>query len=256
VAGERCDHQRADPRQLAQELDAPIVTGIVESYRDQGFFDNASITIMPDGTTLSRYDKLRRVPFGEYVPFRSLIEKTSPDFLPGTDARPGTGPAVIETGVGRAAISISWEVFHDDRTYSGMRNGGQIQLNPTNGSSFWLTIVQTQQIASSKLRAIESGRWVLQAAPTGFSAIIEPDGTIVERSAVSEARVLQGTVELREGNTWATNLLWYPMFAIALLSYAAAWTVARRNGVSAAPSADTDQPDAHDEPGPTDSKAG
>jgi apolipoprotein N-acyltransferase len=108
-----------------------------------------------------------------------------------------------------------------------MNNGGLIQLNPTNGSSFWLTIVQTQQVASSQLRAIESGRWVLQAAPTGFSAIIEPDGTIVERTAISEARVLQGEVELREGNTWATRFTWYPMFFIALAAYAVAWTMAR-----------------------------
>ena len=211
----------------AQQLDAPIIAGIVESFSDEGFFLNASVTINPDGTTSSRYDKLRRVPFGEYVPFRGLIEKVAPDFLPTNDAKPGTGPAVIETGVGTAAISISWEVFHDDRTYSGMRNGGLIQLNPTNGSSFWLTMVQTQQIASSQLRAMETGRWVLQAAPTGFSAIIEPDGTIVERSAISEARVLQGEVELREGNTWATTLGWYPMFVIALIGYAAAWAAAK-----------------------------
>lgn len=209
---------------VAQEVDAPVIVGIIESFSDEGFFLNASVTINPDGTLSSRYDKLRRVPFGEYVPFRGLIERVAPTFLPSNDAKPGTGPAVIETGVGTAAISISWEVFHDDRTYSGMRNGGLIQLNPTNGSSFWLTLVQTQQIASSQLRAIESGRWVLQAAPTGFSAIIEPDGTIVERSGISEPRVIQGEVELREGNTWATQLLWYPMLIIALLAYTVAWT--------------------------------
>ncbi|MFT4597378.1 MAG: apolipoprotein N-acyltransferase [Paracrocinitomix sp.] len=213
--------------ELAQQLDAPIIAGIVETFSDEGFFLNASMTINPDGTNSGRYDKLRRVPFGEFVPFRGLIERLAPDFLPTNDAKPGTGPAIIETGVGTAAISISWEVFHDDRTYDGMNNGGLIQLNPTNGSSFWLTIVQTQQVASSQLRAIESGRWVLQAAPTGFSAIIEPDGTIVERTAISEARVLQGEVELREGNTWATRFTWYPMFFIAFAAYAVAWIMAR-----------------------------
>ena len=213
---------------VAQSVDAPVIAGIVESFNDEGFFLNASVTINPDGTLSSRYDKLRRVPFGEFVPFRGLIEAVAPEFLPANDAKAGEGPAIIETGVGRASISISWEVFHDDRTYSGAQNGGLIQLNPTNGSSFWLTIVQTQQIASSQLRAIESGRWVLQAAPTGFSAIIEPDGTIVERTDISEARVLHGTVALREGNTWATNLTWYPMAAIAVAAYATAWTLNRR----------------------------
>jgi len=215
--------------EVARMVDAPVIAGIIETFRDEGYFLNASVTINPDGTLSSRYDKLRRVPFGEYVPFRGLIERFAPEYLPSNDARPGDGPAIIETGVGRAAISISWEVFHDDRTYDGMKNGGLIQLNPTNGSSYWLTIVQTQQIASSQLRAIESGRWVLQAAPTGFSAIIEPDGTIVERSGISEARVLQGEVELRDGNTWATRFTWYPMFFVAAAAYALAWYLARRS---------------------------
>jgi len=214
--------------EVARDLDAPVIAGIVESFSDEGFFLNASMTISPEGEVLGRYDKLRRVPFGEFVPFRGLIERVAPAFLPSNDAKPGTGPAIIESGVGTAGISISWEVFHDDRTYSGMKNGGLIQLNPTNGSSFWLTIVQTQQIASSQLRAIESGRWALQAAPTGFSAIIEPNGTIVERTGISEARVLQGEVELRQGTTWATRFTWYPMFFIAIASYAAAWTLHRR----------------------------
>ena len=69
---------------------------------------------------------------------------------------------------------------------------------------------------------------MLQAAPTGFSAIIEPDGTVVERTGISEARVLQGEVELREGNTWATRFTWYPMFLIAIAAYACAWALARR----------------------------
>ena len=218
--------------EMAQDLDAPIIAGIVETFSDEGFFLNASMTINPDGTNSGRYDKLRRVPFGEFVPFRGLIERIAPDFLPTNDAKPGTGPAIIETGVGTAAISISWEVFHDDRTYDGMSNGGLIQLNPTNGSSFWLTIVQTQQIASSQLRAIESGRWVLQAAPTGFSAIIKPDGTIVDRTGISEARVLQGEVELREGNTWATRFTWYPMFVVAVVGFVVAWGFARRDSVA------------------------
>jgi len=210
---------------LAAELDAPLVAGIIESFSAEGFFNNASITIMPDGTLLSRYDKLRRVPFGEYVPLRSLIEAlpAASEFLPSNDARAGTGPAIIDTGAGLAAIAISWEIFHDDRIYSGVNAGGEILLNPTNGSSFWLTMVQTQQVASSQLRAIETGRWVLQAAPTGFSAIIEPDGTVIDRSAISETKVIQGTVELRTGRTLATIVGPWPAIIAAALTVGLAW---------------------------------
>ena len=219
--------------ELARRLDTPFVVGIFEVFREDpetgeepGFNLNAQATVMPDGSILSRYDKLRRVPFGEYVPFRWLIEPFAPDALPRRDARAGDGPAVIDTGSGVAGVSISWEIFHDDRSWNGVRNGGEILLNPTNGSSYWLTILQTQQVASSRLRAVETGRYVLQAAPTGFSAIIEPDGSVIDRSAVSEAKVIQGTVELRTGRTWSVSLGQWPPILGAAVAVAGVW---RRN---------------------------
>ena len=70
----------------------------------------------------------------------------------------------------RLAVVISWEVFFGGRARDGVKHGGQVLLNPTNGASYTGTIVQTQQVASSRLRAIETGRWVVQAAPTGLLA--------------------------------------------------------------------------------------
>jgi hypothetical protein len=101
-------------------------------------------------------------------------------------------------------------------------------LNPTNGSSFTGTLVQTQQVASSRMRAIESDRTLLQVAPTGFSAIIGPDGTVEQRTAVSEQAVLHGTVELRSGTTPYTRLGYGPAVAVALVSLAVGWLIARR----------------------------
>ena len=66
-------------------------------------------------------------------------------------------------------MAISWEIFFGDRVREGVERGGEVVLNPTNGSSFTGTLVQTQQVASSRMRAIEWGRWVLQVAPTGFT---------------------------------------------------------------------------------------
>ena len=60
-----------------------------------------------------------------------------------------------------------------------LTDGAELLVNPTNGSSYWLTQVQTQQVASNRLRALETDRWLLQAAPTGFSAIYSPDGEVL-----------------------------------------------------------------------------
>jgi apolipoprotein N-acyltransferase len=126
------------------------------------------------------------------------------------------------------AIPVSWEIFFPDRTREGVKAGSELVLNPTNGSSFTGTIVQTQQVASSRMRAIETGRWVAQVAPTGFTAVIDEKGHVLERSAVSERRVIQRTVELRQGLTIYTHLGNLPGVLAAIALIAAGWAVERR----------------------------
>ena len=99
-----------------------------------------------------------------------------------------------------------------------MREGGEVVLNPTNGSSYWLTQVQTQQVATSALRAAESRRWLLQAAPTGFSAVIDDHGRVLQRTDISEREVLYAEVPRLRALTPAQRLGDLP----ALLAAAAA----------------------------------
>ena len=172
--------QDAKLRSLAQELRAPLLVGVTEVVDDDNFL-NAQVVYLPDGTRGERFDKVHRVPFGEYVPLRPIIEAIAADSgIPSRDAVPGTGPAIVHTPAGTMGLMISWEVFFTDRAADAVDNGGEVLLNPTNGSSYWLTQVQTQQIASSRLRAIETGRWEAQAAPTGFSTIVDPDGRVID----------------------------------------------------------------------------
>jgi apolipoprotein N-acyltransferase len=208
---------------LARQLDATVVVGVTEGVSDTEFL-NASVVYLPDGTIDGRYDKVLRVPFGEYVPLRGLLERVAPGAgLPGRDARAGTAPAVLATPTGPVGVAISWEVFFTSRARDGIAAGGEVLLNPTNGSSYWLGQVQAQQVASSQLRAIETGRWVVQAAPTGYSGIVDADGTVVERTAIGEQAVLVHTVERRQGSTWATVLGPLPVVALAVAAVAAGW---------------------------------
>jgi apolipoprotein N-acyltransferase len=114
-------------------------------------------------------------------------------------------------------VVISWEVFFADRARDAVDHGGQVVLNPTNGSSYTGTILQTQQVASSRLRAVETGRWVVQAAPTGFSAFVTVDGDVRSRTKVSEQRVITDVVPLRTGTTWYTSMGDLPVVAMALV---------------------------------------
>jgi apolipoprotein N-acyltransferase len=186
----------------AARIGAPIMVGVVQDAPGQpDRFQNYVVTVQPDGSIAGRYDKERRVPFGEYVPLRSLFEPIAGGALPPRDQIPGEGTARIETARGEVAVVISWEVFFSRRVREGVREGGEFVLNPTNGSSYWLTQVQSQQIATSRLRAVESGRWLVQVAPTGFSAVIDDRGRLLERTDVSEPKILFADVPRMQGAT-------------------------------------------------------
>ena len=216
--------ENAELSALAKDLNTTLVAGITEVL-DSSSFANASIVYLPDGSTGGRYDKVRRVPFGEFVPLRGLIESVagSNTGIPVREARAGTEPAIVRTPAGDLALAISWEIFFTNRGRDGVLHGGQILLNPTNGSSYWLTQVQTQQVASSQLRAIETGRWVLQAAPTGFSAIVNPSGDVLKRTSISEQVVLQQDVMLRSGDTIATVIGPMPVIWLSGILLALSW---------------------------------
>jgi len=214
---------------LAREHRSPMLVGTVEGA-GPGRFSNSAVLLDRSGAEIDRYEKVHRVPFGEYVPFRPLLERIAGDALPADDATIGQGPGYVDVPgrIGRAAVPVSWEIFFPDRIREGVGDGARIVLNPTNGSSFTGTIVQTQQVASSRMRAIEAGRWVAQVSPTGFSAIIDDQGRVLERSAVSERRVIQRSVDLREGQTIYTRVGNAPGLALAAICIAGGWLIERR----------------------------
>jgi len=221
--------EKQEVAQQAQRLGVPISVGITEDV-EQGDVDgflNAQVVVQANGDITDRVDKVRRVPFGEYMPLRGFLSALgAPTNLVPRNAIEGTGPAVLNVGEHKAAVVISWEVFFGGRANEGVVHGGEFIMNPTNGSSYTWTILQTQQVASSLVRAREQGRWVAQVSPTGFSAFITHTGRVIDRTKVSEQRVIATEVPMRTGRTLYSRLGNAP-FVIALLL---AW------GVASAPS--------------------
>lgn len=211
---------------LARDLDAWLLVGTVEGVDDE-HFRNSQQVIDPDGNWGARYVKVQRVPFGEWVPFRSIIEKIAPDTLARRDATISHQSGLMRTGPAPIATVISWEVFFGHRARSAVAAGGELLYNPTNGSTYTGTFVQTQQVAMSRLRAIETGRWEVQVAPTGFSAFVSPDGTVYQRTGTSERAVeVREDVPLRTGETWYVRWGDVPARVLAVVLLAAGWAVA------------------------------
>ena len=208
---------------LAAELRTTLVVGVVEDVDDDRF-RNAAVVFGPDGRIVDRYDKVHRVPFGEYIPARSFFDRLADVSAVPRDAIAGKGPGVIDTPAGRLGVLISYEVFFADRGRAAVRAGGRLLLVPTNASSFNDAQVPAHELAVARLRALESGRWLLQAAPTGYSAVVDHRGRVLARTSLGKASVLRHDVELRSGRTVFVALGPAPVLVGAAVVLACAWT--------------------------------
>jgi apolipoprotein N-acyltransferase len=210
----------------ARRLGVPFIVGVTEDGSG-ATFRNAQLVVHPDGSVTDRYEKKRRVPFGEWVPFRSVITALgAPTHMIPRDAEIGTTPGFLDVDDVRVGVAISWEIFFGGRANEGVAAGATVMLNPTNGSSYRTSLLQTQQLASSRLRAREQGRWLMQCAPTGFSAFVDPHGTVHDRTHITARAVITRTVELRTGRTLYSNTgnapyIWVLLVLLALLAWRA-----------------------------------
>jgi apolipoprotein N-acyltransferase len=200
---------------LARSVQATVVAGVVE---DVGVdrFRNAAVVWRADGTIGGRYDKVHRVPFGEYVPGRAVIGRVADLSAIPRDAVAGRGPGVLDTPGGRVGVLVSYEVFFPDRARDAARAGGRLLLVPTNASSYRDAQVPAQEVAVARLRALETGRWLVQAAPTGYSAVIDQRGRVRGRGGLGGPAVVAASVELRSGTTLAVRLGPRPWLIVAL----------------------------------------
>ena len=230
--------EHAEVTAEARRLGVPFVVGITEDAGGANF-TNAQVVVMPNGGIVDRYDKVRRVPYGEYVPLRPLLSAVGApvDMVP-RDAVAGDGRARLDVPLDedrlRLAVAISWEVFFGGRVNEGVVDGAGVVVNPTNGSSYTWTILQTQQVASSRLRAREQGRWVVQSSPTGFSAFVDPKGRVFDRVGIGERAVIEATVPVREGRTLYSRLgnapyIWALLVVAILMAARTRGLISRRS---------------------------
>ncbi len=215
--------QLSEMTELARTLDTVLVANFYERAVDAERFRNATVAIDPQTGLADRYDKAHLVPFGEYVPLRSVVEPFADLSLIAREAIAGEGPGVLSTSLGDIAVVTSYEVYFSDLVRDGVRAGGRIVANPTLASSYSTSVVPSQSLASARLRAVETGRWVLQASTTGYSAIVSPGGEVTHRSELRESIVLAGDAELRSGSTPALVLGSWPLILAA--AAVLAWSV-------------------------------
>ena len=186
---------------IPERLSSNLLFGTL--FRDtQGRFYNSAYVFGRKSEFIGRYDKVHLVPFGEFTPLRDyfpFLEKISVatgDFFSGNDHEP------ISTKLGKVGVLICYEGTFPYITVDAARKGAQVFVNITNDAWFGRSSAPYQHLAFYTFRAIETDRFVLRAANTGVSAIIDPRGRIVARTGVFVRTVLKGTFAMRDGQTF------------------------------------------------------
>jgi apolipoprotein N-acyltransferase len=208
--------QEREIRDLARTKGLPLLVGVVEDVGATGF-SNAAISYDRAGGMVGRYDKVHRVPFGEYVPFRQLLGHFVDLSLVPRDAVPGTSRPTVPLGRVHAGVVISYEVFFPAQARSAVRAGATVLVVPTNAASFATAQVPAQELAAARLRAVENQRDLIQVAPTGYTAAITAHGRVLARTGLGAAIVLTADLRLRTGRTLYSRLGDRPAELVTLL---------------------------------------
>ncbi|HEY1715351.1 MAG TPA: apolipoprotein N-acyltransferase [Solirubrobacteraceae bacterium] len=207
---------------LARELRTTLMVGVTEPA-SATTFRNEVVVWGPRGNVVSVFEKVHRVPFGEYVPDRSFFAHFANLSGVPTDAVPGHGSGLVRTPAGPLGVLVSFEVFYSGRSHGSVRAGAELLAVPTNTSSYSTSQVPSQEVAASVVQSIETGRDLVQAAPTGFSAVVTQRGVVVQRSSLGNRQVLFATVDLRRGMTPYDHWGDLPVLILSALALAAGW---------------------------------
>jgi apolipoprotein N-acyltransferase len=207
---------------LAQELGTTLLVGVTEPV-SATTFRNEVVAWGPRGRIVGVFEKVHRVPFGEYVPLRSFFSHFADLSGVPADAVPGHGTGLMRTPAGPLGLLVSFEIFYAGRSHESVRAGAQLLTVPTNTSSYSTSQVPAQEMAAAIVQAVETGRDLVQAAPTGFSAVVTQRGVVLQRSVLGQRQVLFATVALRRGLTPYDHLGDIPVLVLAALALVAGW---------------------------------
>lgn len=183
------------------KIGAPTLVGTI-TVDDVGP-RNTMVVFNPDGSTGDYHYKKFLQPFGEYMPYREFFRKFSSFVDMAGNFQPGNGNGVVTMAGVKIGVATCYEVAFDAAARTAVDNGAQLLTTPTNNATFGYTDMTYQQMAMSRLRAIELDRAVVIAATSGSSTLIRPDGSIIEKTHLFEPAVLIDALPLRNTQTIA-----------------------------------------------------
>ncbi|MGW4248223.1 apolipoprotein N-acyltransferase [Nocardia sp. NPDC004722] len=209
--------------QASVDVKAPILVGAVLVNADRTT-TNSVIVWNGDSGPGERHDKKIIQPFGEYLPYRDFFRHFSEYADRAGYFVPGKGDGVVHvrpaSGGDKIAIGVAtcYEVAFDRAFEQSVRAGAQLLTVPSNNATFGRSEMTYQQLAMSRVRAVEHGRAVVVSVTTGVSAMITADGTIQQQTQQFVPAALVATLPLRDNTTLATHLGPAPEVLLCILA--------------------------------------
>jgi apolipoprotein N-acyltransferase len=210
----------------AAAIGAPVLVGAVVQGPGE-YLSNTGIVWDPETGPGQTYVKRHPVPLAEYVPARDFFRFFSDKVdLVRRDFTKGTEVGVLDMGGARVGDVICFEVVYDSLVADTVQAGAGMLVVQTNNATFGYTDESEQQLAASRLRAVEFGRTVVVAATSGISAVVAPDGSLARRSELFTPAVFVEDVAQRDSTTLAERLDAAPEWTLTALGAAAVLAVA------------------------------
>ncbi len=211
-------------RELAARTRTPFVVGsdqLERAARDRYY--NAAFLVGPDGQTRAVYRKMHLVPFGEYVPLRTLLPFVAPLVEAVAEFSPGLEPVLLPIGDRNLSVAICYEVVYPWLIRSFVLGGSDLLVTITNDAWYGTTSAAYQHWEQASLRAVEHGRYLVRAANTGISGIVDPYGRVVARTELFETAVVTGDVRWIQARTvYATIgdlIAWISLAVMAAIAF-------------------------------------
>lgn len=191
--------------QRSRSLDQQILFG--SAVREDGAFYNSIVMVSPKAKP-AFYHKQILMPFGEYVPFRKSISEIAHFLKLGNstifdaqDYVPGNALKLLDTGEAKLGPSICLESIYPAFTRTLVKNGADYLVVFANNAWFFQSSALDKHFQMSRMRAVETNRYLVQVANTGFSGIVTPKGRVVLKSQPEERVVLKGVVQTGLGES-------------------------------------------------------
>ncbi|WP_424935720.1 MULTISPECIES: apolipoprotein N-acyltransferase [Bacteria] len=192
---------------LADRLGAPVLANAATGD-DQKFYNTSFLWPVDAPAGMTRGDvqthaKRHPVPFGEYVPDRPFFNAIVPDLigLIQREYAPGDDPPVVKVGERTVGLAICFDVIYDEVIREGIGAGADVLVFQTNNADFRGTVENLQQLGIARMRAVETGRSVVNISTVGTSQVIRPDGSTQAAMHADRPGTMLEEVELRTGAT-------------------------------------------------------